>query len=341
MTVDVSSFVGNFAGDYQVWCDVGGTFTDCIVKFPDGTKSCLKVLSSGKIKGRVQSWREPGCFLDPYRIEAPDHFWDGAMVRWIDAQGQVLATDRCRQSLRNQGWMQLESSDSWTSRDCELRVQYEIDCGLQAPVLATRLILGCLPTEKLPSMRVRLGTTRGTNALLTRTGEPCALVTSQGFADLVRIGYQERPELFDLHVRKRIPLHAQVVEIDERLDASGEVLRPIDLESTELRLNDLYQSGIRSIAICLLHSYCNPIHELAVEEIAKKIGFSCICVSSRIAPRIKAVSRAETTLVDAYLTPIVQQYLNQVSEQFGLAHDTDLRILTSAGGLVASNLYRG
>ena len=341
MTLEVSSFVGNFVGDYQVWCDVGGTFTDCIVKFSDGTKSCLKVLSSGKIKGRVHGWREPGCFSDPDRIIAPDHFWDGAAVRWIDAQGQILATDRCRRSLQNQGWMQLESSDAWTSNDHELRVQYEIDCGLQAPVLATRLILGCLPTEKLPSMRVRLGTTRGTNALLTRTGEPCALVTSQGFADLVRIGYQERPELFDLNVRKRIPLHAQVLEIDERLDTSGKVLRPIDLESTELRLKDLYQSGIRSIAICLLHSYCNPIHELAVEEIAKGIGFPCICVSSRIAPRIKAVSRAETTLVDAYLTPVVQQYLNLVSEQFGLEHDTDLRILTSAGGLVASSLYRG
>ena len=341
MTLEVSSFVGNFVGDYQVWCDVGGTFTDCIVKFPDGTKSCLKVLSSGKIKGRVHGWREPGCFLDPDRLEAPDHFWDGAAVRWIGSEGQILATDRCRRSLKNQGWMQLESSDAWTSSDHELRVQYEIDCGLQAPVLAARLILGCLPTEKLPSMRVRLGTTRGTNALLTRTGEPCALVTSQGFTDLVRIGYQERPELFDLNVRKRIPLHAQVLEIDERLDASGKVLRPIDLESTELRLKDLYKSGIRSIAICLLHSYCNPIHELAVEAIAKGIGFPCICVSSRIAPRIKAVSRAETTLVDAYLTPVVQQYLNQVSEQFGLEHDTDLRILTSAGGLVASNLYRG
>lgn len=331
----------NSMANFQVWCDVGGTFTDCIVKFPDGSRTCIKVLSNGLIKGRVHEWRGPSCFVDPSRIRAPDHFWEGSHVRWISPLGQVLATDRCIRSQENEGWTQLEASDEWTAKDHELRVNYEICCGLEAPVLATRLILGVLPTEKLPPMRVRLGTTRGTNALLTRSGEPCALVTTEGFADLVRIGYQERPELFNLNVRKRIPLHAEVIEIDERLDALGDVLRPINLESTEHRLRQLYQLGIRSIAICLLHSYCNPVHELSVEELAKSIGFSCICVSSRIAPRIKAVARAETTLVDAYLTPVVQQYLNQVAEQFSLEHETDLRILTSAGGLVASNLYRG
>lgn len=331
---------------HQVWCDVGGTFTDCIVKTPHGTQTCLKVLSSGLAKGRVHAWRGKNVFIDPSRTAAPDHFWEGAILRWIGPQGQILATDRCIGSLRADGLMQLKSEKSPDAKIAnadvhEWRTHYEIDCGLEAPVLATRLILGCAPPNKLPAMRVRLGTTRGTNALLTRTGEPCALLTTQGFADLVRIGYQERPDLFDPHVRKRVPLHTEVVEIEERLDSEGSVLKPLDLLSTEQRLRGLYERGIRSVAICLIHSYCNPQHELAVEAIAKAIGFSCVCVSSRIAPRIKAVSRAETTLVDAYLTPVIQDYLSLVSKQFGLDKETDLRILTSAGGLVASDQYRG
>ncbi len=327
----------------QVWCDVGGTFTDCIVVRPDGLRLFTKVLSSGVVKGSVKHWLNETTFVDSARCSDPIDFWIGAQVRWLDETGKVIAFHVCIAFDRSAGAFSLQRTnvENRTERDMEQFVLYELVSGLEAPVLATRLLLGCRLSDPLPALDVRLGTTRGTNALLTRSGEPCAFVVTKGFADLLRIGYQERPDLFALSVRKRIPLHHCVVEIDERLAADGAVIQPIDKESVENALRELFETGIRSIAICLLHSYLNPVHELVVEKIATQIGFTCVCVSSHVSPKIKAVLRSETALVDAYLTPIVRGYLARVSNEFGLDQNRRMRIMTSSGGLVAANLYRG
>lgn len=332
----------NFKVD-QVWCDVGGTFTDCFVVRPNGQQLYTKILSSGLVKGKAERWLNANSFVDSERRMDPDGFWIGAEVRWLSDEGDVLATDQCIAFDSATGFVTIDSSWSINkdSKDFNHRVRYELFAGLEAPVLATRWLLGCNLSEPLGALDVRLGTTRGTNALLTRNGEPCAFVTTNGFADLVRIGYQERPDLFALAVRKRLPLHHCVVEIDERLAADGSVLTPIDVDKAEQSLRELYETGIRSIAVCLLHSYCNPSHELIVEQIAKQIGFTCICISSHVSPKIKAVLRAETALVDAYLTPIVQSYLSRVAREFGLDQNKRMRVMTSSGGLVASDLYRG
>ncbi len=337
----------------QVWCDVGGTFTDCFVVLPSGQRLNTKVLSSGVVKGTAESWLNENTFIDSTRCNDPEGFWIGADVRWLDDKGAVLATHRCAGFVANSGAFSIERKDGVDNADGaflrESRVRFELVSGIEAPVLAARLLLGCTLSEPLPPLDVRLGTTRGTNALLTRNGEACALVTTKGFGDLVPIGYQERPELFALAVRKRIPLHHCVVEIDERLSADGSVFRPIDLQAAERSLRELFQTGIRSIAICLLHSYSNPAHELAVERIADEIGFQCVCVSSQVSSKIKAVFRAETSLVDAYLTPIVRRYLSLASRQFGsnqqvnpdADQDLRMRVMTSSGGLVAADLVRG
>jgi 5-oxoprolinase (ATP-hydrolysing) len=334
----------------QVWCDVGGTFTDCFVVLPSGQRLNTKVLSSGVVKGTAESWHNENTFIDSTRCMDPDGFWIGANVRWLDDLGTVIATHRCTGFNASSGAFSIDQLDGvdYTREFIQRRsrVRFELFANIEAPILATRLLLGCNLSKPLPALDVRLGTTRGTNALLTRNGEQCALVITKGFADLVRIGYQERPELFALAVRKRVPLHHCVVEIDERLSADGSVLRPIDLHATEHSLRELFQSGIRSIAICLLHSYCNPAHELIVERIANDIGFHCVCISSHVSPKIKAVLRAETALVDAYLTPIVRSYLSLTSQQFGSKRDdTDqdlrVRVMTSSGGLVAADLVRG
>ena len=336
---------------YEVWCDVGGTFTDCFVHQPDGSRRCTKVLSSGLVKGTVSHWIDRNTFVDPLRRNDPAEFWIGAKVVWIDPLGEPFASQECLGFDPTDGRIQLAETYAVASElgkpvlsgtlDRVQCVRYELDCGLEAPVLAARLLLGLNPTQPLPPLQVRLGTTRGTNALLTRTGQPCALVTTSGFGDLLRIGYQERPDLFALNVCKRTPLHASVVEIDERMDANGSVLVPLDVEQAENELRNLFATGIRSIAVCLLHSYCNPVHESRIEQIARRIGFTCICISSQIAPKIKAVIRAETTLMDAYLTPIVQGYLQTVTNQFGLENRTHLRVMTSSGGLVSADSYRG
>jgi 5-oxoprolinase (ATP-hydrolysing) len=320
---------------HQVWCDVGGTFTDCFVVLPDGTKRFTKVLSNGVVKGTVDEWMDEVTFRDPLRRGDPEGFWQGAKINWLDLQGNTLESQVCVGFCSQQGTLSISSAKHRNF------VRYELDFSIEAPVLAARLLLASPPKEPLPSLQVRMGTTRGTNALLTRNGQPTALITTAGFSDLLRIGYQERPELFSLNVRKRSPLHACVVEIDERLAADGSVLKPINIIQAENELRKLYASGIRSIAICLLHSYCNPTHEWIVEALANEIGFECTVVSSRVASKIKAVVRAETSLVDAYLTPIVQKYLSTVAEQFGLNESTRLRVMTSSGGLVSAESYRG
>ncbi|MCY2984697.1 MAG: aminotransferase class V-fold PLP-dependent enzyme [Planctomycetota bacterium] len=333
----------------QVWCDVGGTFTDCFVVLPSGQRLNTKVLSSGVVKGTAETWLNENTFVDLTRRSDPEGFWIGADVRWLDDEGAVVATHRCTGFVASSGAFSIDRledvDDTNKAFQGRSRVRFELVAGIEAPVLATRLLLGCNLSEPLPRLAVRLGTTRGTNALLTRNGERCALVTTKGFADLVRIGYQERPELFALAVRKRIPLHHCVVEIDERLSADGSVLSPIDLQATERSLRELFQTGIRSLAVCLLHSYCNPAHELVIERIANDIGFHCVCISSQVSPKIKAVLRAETALVDAYLTPTVRSYLSLTSQQFGSKHNIDqdlrIRVMTSSGGLVAADLVRG
>ena len=324
------------AGVNRVWCDVGGTFTDCFVVRANGERLITKVLSSGVFKGAAERWLSSVTFVDAARRKDPDGFWIGAEVRWLSDEGAIVARRHCMGFDSKTGSVTVDSA---VPRNAETR--YELVLGVEAPVLATRWLLGCGLNTPLPPLEVRLGTTRGTNALLTRSGEPCALVTTQGFADLVRIGYQERPSLFELTVRKRLPLHHCVVEIPERLAADGSVLRPLDIDSTVALLEKLYESGIRSIAVCLLHSYCNPQHEQLVEKIAHELGFTCVCISSQVSPKIKAVLRAETALVDAYLTPIVQSYLARVAHQFGLGESRRMRVMTSSGGLVATDVVRG
>ncbi len=135
-------------------------------------------------------------------------------------------------------------------------------------------------------------------------------------------------------------LYERVVEVDERLDASGMVLRSLEIEHTKRVLEDAYREGYRTLAVCLIHAYVNPVHELAIKRLAEEIGFQYTVLSHEVAPMIKAVSRGETTVVDAYLTPIVQGYLQRVRAQFQQPDPDDLLVMTSAGGLVAAEQYR-
>ena len=190
-------------------------------------------------------------------------------------------------------------------------MRYELSSGEEAPILAIRTALGLKLNEDIPPVVVRMGTTRGTNALLTRRGAKVGFVTTRGFRDVLLIANQDRPRLFDLAVKKPEPLFAAVDEIDERLDANGHVLvAPVESHIRE-RLLELKQRGCESLAICLLHAFANPAHELLVERIAREIGFTEISTSSRLAPLIKIVSRGDTTVLDAYLNPILRAYVGK------------------------------
>jgi 5-oxoprolinase (ATP-hydrolysing) len=185
---------------------------------------------------------------------------------------------------------------------------------------------------------VRMGTTVATNALLERKGDRTVLAITRGFADALRIGYQHRPKLFVRHIELPSMLYEQVVEIDERMSAHGDVVRALDLQQAERELRAAFERGIRSCAIALLHGYRYHQHELQLEELARRIGFVQVSVSHQVSPLMKLVARGDTTVVDAYLSPVLRRYVNQVAAQLP---GVKLQFMQSSGGLADAQQFHG
>jgi 5-oxoprolinase (ATP-hydrolysing) len=164
---------------------------------------------------------------------------------------------------------------------------------------------------------VKMGTTVATNALLERKGESTALVITSGFGDGLRIGYQNRPQLFARHIVLPEMLYARVVEIEERVDAQGIVVIPLNERQAERDLQAAYDQGLRSVAIVLMHGYRFHQHELRLATLAERIGFTQISVSHRVSPLIKLIARGDTTVVDAYLSPILRRHVDRMAGQLG------------------------
>ncbi len=185
---------------------------------------------------------------------------------------------------------------------------------------------------------VKMGTTVATNALLERKGDRTVLVITRGFRDALRIATQARPRLFDRHIVLPEMLYEQVVEADERLDAQGAVLRALDLAALRRDLQPAFDAGIRACAIVLLHGWRSPAHELAALEVARQIGFGQISVSHQVSPLIKLIPRGDTTVVDAYLSPILGRYVAQVAAQMP---GVPLYFMQSSGGLTSAARFQG
>ncbi|MGI9625179.1 MAG: hydantoinase B/oxoprolinase family protein [Acidimicrobiales bacterium] len=194
-----------------------------------------------------------------------------------------------------------------------------------------------LPSESI--QEVKMGTTVATNALLERQGEPTVFVTTRGFGDSLRIGYQARPDIFALDIVLPEMLYGWVVEVEERVSATGEVLTPADLAAAQADLRDAYRSGARSAAIVLLHGYRYPDHERQLAEVARKVGFEQVSVSSEVSALQKLVPRGDTTVVDAYLSPILGRYVSQVANELGAG--PRLSFMQSNGGLTDAHRFRG
>jgi 5-oxoprolinase (ATP-hydrolysing) len=185
---------------------------------------------------------------------------------------------------------------------------------------------------------VRMGTTVATNALLERKGDRTVLAITRGFADALRIGYQHRPKLFVRHIELPSMLYEHVIEIDERIGAHGDVVRAPDLQQAERDLRAAFDRGIRSCAIALLHGYRYPQHELQLEELARRIGFVQVSVSHQVSPLMKLVARGDTTVVDAYLSPVLRRYVSQVAAQLP---GVKLQFMQSSGGLADAQRFHG
>lgn len=323
---------------WEFWIDVGGTFTDCLARRPDGTRVCHKTLSSGVIKGQAGVGSTSTQLVDPLRAVDPPGFWCGWTIHLFDDHGQVTAS---RTLVRSSTAAPELAWDSPLPTAPHVGQSYELVSGLDAPLVAIRYLLACPLDQPLPPITVRLGTTRGTNALLTRQGARVAWITTRGLGDLLRIGYQARPRLFELTIRKPLPLFSTSREVRERLAADGTILEPLDLNHAREQLVGLQAAGIESLAIGLMHAYLNPVHELQLEQLARDVGFRAISLSHRVAPLIKLVPRGDTTVVDAYLNPLLQDYVTRLGQDIGSQRATDLRLMTSAGGLVQAKDFHG
>ncbi len=198
-----------------------------------------------------------------------------------------------------------------------------------------------IPIDQIDS--IKMGTTVATNALLERKGENTLLAISSGFADILRIGYQQRPKLFSLDIKLPDMLYSNIVEIEERIDINGKIIKKLDPIKTKKLLKDAFDQGFKSIAIVFMHGYRHQSHEKQVSTIAKKIGFEQISVSHRVSPLMKIIPRGDTTVVDAYLSPILRRYVNQVKSALGPAQKgfEKLMFMQSNGGLTDANYFQG
>ena len=193
-----------------------------------------------------------------------------------------------------------------------------------------------LPTKSIEA--IKMGTTVATNALLERKGDRTVLLVTKGFGDALRIGYQNRPHLFARRIVLPELLYERVVEVDERCTADGEVLAAIDLEGTRSALQDAYDDGIRSAAIVFLHGYRYHDHEEAAAALAREIGFTQVSLSHEVSPLMKLVGRGDTTVVDAYVTPILHRYVGRIAAELGGAR---LMFMQSNGGLTDARFFQG
>ena len=210
-----------------------------------------------------------------------------------------------------------------------------------APIQGIRDLMGIAQHQPIPTEQiavVKMGTTVATNALLERKGDRVVLLITKGFKDALRIGYQNRPDIFARQIVLPSMLYESVIEIDERCDANGNELKPVDESQVRQDLQAVYDTGVKSCAIVLMHGYRYTQHELQVAKIAQEIGFTQISISHQVSPLMKLVSRGDTTVVDAYLTPILRRYIDRITSQLP---DTELMFMKSDGGLVSADNFQG
>ena len=327
-------------GQWQVWVETGGTFTDCVAVDPGGDLHRAKVLSSSALRGVVEGvdgarlrlrarWNAPTDFVRglPFRLLG-DEAVSATVTGFAPDPGiSLTGYDLDTGTLTLDTPLQIAAGAAF-----EIRFPYE------APVLAARLVTRTGPDDPLPPLRLRVATTRGTNALLTRQGTPPAFFVTAGWGDILEIGTQQRPDLFALDIVKPLPLTGAIVEVSERLDATGAVVRALDIDRVRADAERLFAQGVRTAAVALMHSAGNPAHETQVAQILREAGFTHVSVSSELSPFVRLLPRAQTAVINAYLAPIFDRYLGGIHA--ALAPPATFHVMTSAGGLVEHRQFK-
>lgn len=315
---------------FQLFIDTGGTFTDCIGIDETGKQYRQKVLSISSLRSTIKkivsknefqiddSWNLTRDILKGFSFRLLSSEYEQIKIEEFNIDSKVI---RLNQSILN---LDLEGQN------------FEITSNEEAPVLGARLITQTALDESFPDLQLKLGSTKGTNALLENKGAKTLFIVTKGFADLLIIGNQSRPDIFALNVEKPNQITHKIIEVDERINARGEVLKHIDIEGFKKQIQILNKSEFESVAIALMNSYLNPEHEKQLAKIVEEAGFDFISTSSNLSPLIKILNRAETTVVNAYLSPIIHNYVNRISKRIG---KQSFQIMTSAGGLVSAKKF--
>ncbi|MEM1182907.1 MAG: hydantoinase/oxoprolinase family protein, partial [Acidobacteriota bacterium] len=325
---------------WRIWIDTGGTFTDCLALSPEGRRVQVKVLSSSALRATAAEIEvEPAAaggqpVRDAFVLRYEDSwglpvgFANDADLHWLGRGegegGRVVAS--------KPGELTVRGSAPTASRGRAFEMRFDEE----SPVLAARLATGAASVSELPPLELRLATTKGTNALLERNGAENALLVTRGFADLLWIGDQRRPDIFARHIERPEPLASHVVEIDARLDARGEVIEELDLEALGPTLVEV-ASTYQSVGIAFLHSHRHGGHEEAVAARLRELGVPFLSIGASLSPTEGYLARMRTAAVDAYLQPVIRRYLDRIGNAVG---GRRLRVMTSAGGLVSAERYR-
>jgi 5-oxoprolinase (ATP-hydrolysing) len=340
--------------EWNVAVDTGGTFTDCIaVHRASGLTRTSKVLSTSAVRGVITRVGEDGTLVIGQNWNANADFAAGLTFRTLGPaekmHGTVISFSPHSSRLRLDSTCMAPHGAALAGR------RFELWSDEESPILAARLAIGRPSHEPLNDVALRLATTKATNALLERSYARAALITNKGHGDLLRIGTQQRPDLFAIDILKPPAVTEDVFEIDARLRADGASDVAVDHEQVAMIASQLHLLGIRTVAIALMHSDFNPAHELQVEEILRQAGVARVSCSHRLAPFVGLLARAQTAAANAALEPILQAYLNSI--EAGLSRTTgerpdsretregragaeqSLLIMTSAGGLVRSNRF--
>lgn len=311
---------------WRISVDTGGTFTDCLLERPDGSWKRTKVLSSGCLRTEVAAVETDGWIRAAGAGFGETAFLAGRTVR---RGGEAIG--RIREWA--DGKLALEEGHNPVAAGDIL----EVESGLEAPVLGMKLLLeeAGVDAEAI-DLSFRLGTTKGTNALLEGKGAPTALFLTQGFEDLLLIRDQKRPDIFARKIERPVPMYAAVFGVSGRIDAEGTVTAELDPEQVRRSAREALRAGCRAAAVCLLNSWKNPAHEREVASLLEACGFRTIRSSAAIRPLIKYLDRAETTLVDATLSPVMDTYLDRIECALG---NNPLWIMSSAGGLLSRSRF--
>ncbi|WP_229211742.1 hydantoinase B/oxoprolinase family protein [Dyadobacter arcticus] len=301
--------------NWQIWIDTGGTFTDCLAIDSEGNKTRIKVLSSSCLRGRIIRRLNSNI----YEFEAKWSFENALLAsynfRLLENQdtSTIVEINHAEKTLTLSSDISINDS-----------ADFEITTGEEAPILAARLLTKTLLNQPLPPIEMRLGTTKGTNALLERKGAKTLLLVTKGFKDLLYIGNQQRPSLFQLNIPEPKLLYSEVIEIDERLDAEGNILEPLKFSDQER------PTDYKSVAVSLLHSYKNNAHELEIAHALRESGVRYVSTSSSLFPFSHYLRRTQTAVVNAYLDPILDKYLSNIKSRLS---EGSLKVMTSTGSL--------